>query len=200
MSKELEVLYKMIEKVEFTDKDFYWEVRNSYAKVEQALQRLEAIDNADIDEALKDLEELRSCLGVIYDDTLNTIEQALIKAQEQENISNRVFGKDLINLNNMLHQYIDKPIFYVCRKEYGNKYIVPQKQFEDMTKVLEIIKKKQFNFDRFNYAIKYWQTTKEQVDVYNSGIGNYYKLTEEEFELLKRWKTAQTSALNEKGE
>ena len=58
-------------------------------------------------------------------------------------------------------------------------------RLENLEKYLKIIIKKRLNFDRFDYAIKYWKTTKEQVDVYNSGIGNCYRLTEEEYELLK---------------
>jgi len=42
------------------------------------------------------------------------------------------YGKELVELNKKLHENIDKPILYLCRKELGNKYIVPQKQFEDM--------------------------------------------------------------------
>ena len=58
---------------------------------------------------------------------------------------------------------------------------------QEQEKILKIIKEKEFDYDRFNYAIKYWQTTKEQVEVYNNGIGNRYKYTEEEFELLKAY-------------
>ena len=61
-------------------------------------------------------------------------------------------------------------------------------RLEELEKYLKIIIKKRFNFDRFDYAIKYWETTKQQVDVYNSGIGNCYKLTEEEFESVKEVK------------
>lgn len=57
---------------------------------------------------------------------------------------------------------------------------------QEQEKVLNIIKEKRLNFDRFDYAIKHWKTTKEQVDVYNSGIGNCYKLTEEEFDLVNK--------------
>jgi len=53
-------------------------------KVEQSLLELKAIKEAKPSEALRCLEELRSNLGVIYDDTLNTIEQALLKARELE--------------------------------------------------------------------------------------------------------------------
>ncbi len=54
------------------------------AILKSALLELKAIKEAKPSEAMECLEELRSNLGVIYDDTLNTIEQALLKAQEQE--------------------------------------------------------------------------------------------------------------------
>ena len=51
----------------------------------------------------------------------------------------RAFAKDITNLSNILKQSIDKPIFYASR--YGNKYIVPQKQFEEQCEILDILKK-----------------------------------------------------------
>ena len=54
------------------------------AILKSALLELKAIKEAKPSEAMECLEELRSNLGVIYDDTLNTIEQALLKAQELE--------------------------------------------------------------------------------------------------------------------
>lgn len=52
--------------------------------IKKALQRLESIDNANSNEALEGIEDLRSNLGVIYNSTLDTIEQYILKAQEQE--------------------------------------------------------------------------------------------------------------------
>ena len=60
------------------------QVENFRNRLKQALNELKAIKEAKPSEAMECLEELRSNLGVIYDDTLNTIEQALLKAQELE--------------------------------------------------------------------------------------------------------------------
>ena len=75
----------------------YYEVNDTYkdelTTIKQALLKQlsgSQYTNIYIDEAVKPsealrcLEELRSNLGVIYDDTLNAIEQALLKAQELE--------------------------------------------------------------------------------------------------------------------
>ena len=52
--------------------------------VGEALTKLEQIESANLSEALDCLEELRSNLGIIYDDTLNTIEQALLQAEKDK--------------------------------------------------------------------------------------------------------------------
>lgn len=64
------------------------ELVSCYETIFNALKRLEAIDNANPSEALKCLEELRSNLDEIYDDTLNTIEIALLKAKQEHNSLN----------------------------------------------------------------------------------------------------------------
>ena len=64
----------------------------------------------------------------------------------------RVFGKDLINLNNILKQTVDEPILYISRK-FGNRYIVPQSKYvkpedyvklqnkcQEQEKILDILK------------------------------------------------------------
>lgn len=127
-----------------------------------------------IDEIEKDLEELERC-------------------KQDENI---LYKQDVVYLRQALQRYIDSPVLYET-KTFGAKYIMSENHFkklekdlerlEKQDKILEIIKEKHLNFDRFGYAIKYWQTTKEQVDVYNSGIGNCFKYTEEEFDLIKEW-------------
>ena len=45
-SKALECLHKVASKVELADCDDYWEVRNAYAKVEQALLKAEKLEKA----------------------------------------------------------------------------------------------------------------------------------------------------------
>ena len=57
-----------------------------YNVLKKALQRLEAIDNADTSRALECLEVLENCASVCgdYSKRANIVRQALLKAQEQE--------------------------------------------------------------------------------------------------------------------
>lgn len=194
MSKGLEELYKIKKSNRYAvdvmgcEKDI--EIEKALDTIEKELQRLEAIDSSKPSEALECLEKLGTHrieykegfeLGFTktmpFKSTMEykTIQQALLK----ENISNRVFGKDLINLNQILRQNINTPILYVSKKEYCNKYIVPQKQFEDMTKALEIIIKKNVMI----YALKVSKT----VDDYNDFVSTDEQLTQEEFDTLKMY-------------
>ena len=73
---------------------------NKFPIIEQALQRLEAIDNANPSEALKELK-------ILYDEIhpidnigilnihFNNIEQSLIKSQEQEKVLEIIFEKNV---------------------------------------------------------------------------------------------------------
>ena len=88
--------------------DIKWLFKEEYNTIKQALLKQlsgSQYTNIYIDEAVKPsealrcLEELRSNLGVIYDDTLNTIEQALLKAQELE--------KELAELNQHIKRWHD---------------------------------------------------------------------------------------------
>ena len=90
MSKELELIRLLIKGANEYEKETgnknptVYLSRNNLLVIEQALNRLESIDNAEPSEALECLEELRSNLGVIYNNTLATIKQALLKSQEQK--------------------------------------------------------------------------------------------------------------------
>lgn len=98
----------------------------------------------------------------------------------------RDMGKDLRNLQLALLESNDKPIYYIS-KIHGNKYIVPQKEYEklnkeniEMKKVLEII---------WNKKVDLWGLLFSKIlEDYNTYImkkGGFI-LTQEEFELLKR--------------
>lgn len=164
----------------------------------------DAIDNTKHSEALKCLKRLgkyelkEDCLVedlMIY----SIIEGYILKAQEQDKASTRDFGKDIINLNKTLKQAIDKPIFYASK--YGNKYIVPQKLFEEQDKVLEIIKEKCLYKDNLN-----WVAVCIDYDMYKEKMSEKHDtkvvkidwndevlldclklLTQEEFDILKRY-------------
>lgn len=112
---------------------------HDYEIIKQALQRLEAIDNANPSEALEKLDKVNNYLNDVYDykeikaerrKDIDSIKQALIKAQEQE-------------------------------------------------KVLEIIKKK-------NVMVFLLKVSKS-IDEYNFHTSEKDELTQEEFELLKRY-------------
>ena len=86
-SKELEALHLIARKVELADNDDYWEVRNAYATVEQALTELQQIKSAEPTKALECLEKL--CIGhiikpnVLYE-CRDTIKQALMSKSNAE--------------------------------------------------------------------------------------------------------------------
>lgn len=200
MSKELEALERVGNNLEH----HYSENIKDFNILKQALTRLEAIDNANPSEALERLENNKNAIPYAID--YRIIKQALIKSQEQEkeidrlenqcldvladnirlknksqeqeNTNGRAFGKDIINLNKTLKQTIDKPIFYASR--YGNKYIVPQKLFEEQEKVLEIIFEKEVSI----FQLKSCKNVNEYNDL---KFKEENKLTEEEFDLVKRY-------------
>ena len=130
MSKELEALKR-------TRYNSSIEVVDDFDVIEKALQRLETIENANPNEALKCLEKLEIQITnrIILNEEeqlnfCNTIKQALLKAQEQE-------------------------------------------------KVLKILFEK-------NVTI-FWLKECKSLEEYNYNTADYMKLTQEEFDLLKRW-------------
>ncbi len=69
------------------------------------------------------------------------------KAQEQEKVFGRTSGKSIISLEHHLKTHIDKPFLFICREEYGNKYVVPEKQYLEMQKKLS-------DYDMINRILK----------------------------------------------
>jgi len=147
----------------------------------------ESIDNTNPSEALENLEQLvemadKCWVSCDVHKWKNTIKQDLLKAQEQE--------KKLKEIKKKLKEIkADLTIELHNKKNaiemYKQQYILREKQ----EKVLEIIKKKRVNVEWF------WN------DFVDNGFGYHYylekwykyqstdkqKLTEEEFDLLKRW-------------
>ena len=176
MSKELEALNEVRENLDFEGcLDFINEKR--ITDIKQALQRLEAIDNAKPSEALKIVDKMANYIlldeeyGFIDDEEKqaiirdrDTIKQALIKAQEQDfNYKNIVipFFDELTNVlgTNDIDEMLDK--------------------IKEQEKVLKIIIKKNVMI----YALKVSKT----VDDYNDFVSTDEQLTEEEFDILKRY-------------
>ena len=92
--------------------------QRDYKLLQQALQRLEAIDNANPSEALKGLKHIKKyyvpqpCSCTTYD-YLEIIEQALLKAQEQEKVLDIIKEKRVIVdllIDNNLEDYNNKII------------------------------------------------------------------------------------------
>lgn len=115
MNKELDAFNRIEQEVNGCICIYHIE-ENDINIVKQALQRLEAIDNANPSEALKEIGILRGFNKVeLKDDknvnkSLDIIKQALVKAQEQEK-ENEILKeiiKSLFDKGSPLHQYVDK--------------------------------------------------------------------------------------------
>ena len=189
MSKEyMQALYDLFGLVAFQKsltKEQYARLQKYNDIIEQALERLESIDNANPSEALKGLDTIKNHLFGRFkiedysEDFIKDyeemffepIKQALLKAQEQE----KVLDDKLIFKNGSLmsgFEYKGKPIVAMPLEQYDD--------FMKQEKVLEIIKEKNVDFDTL--------TDSEALDDYNSKMNwSYRRLTQEEFDLLKRW-------------
>jgi len=185
--KPLEALHTIAFNTQINGLNFGDELRI----IEQALQRLEAIDNANPNEALKELEQdIKDRVILAEDRQLKlcaVIKQALIKSQEQGNknacfVGGRTVNKDIIYLKQSIEQCNDKPIFYMS-KRYGNKYIVPQKSFEDQAQVLKILKEKKVDTRVLRNCLE----AKDETPKDYNFLRDKHPLTQEEFDLLKRY-------------
>lgn len=117
MNKGLKAL-ETIDK--YVDKDYDYCQRGDYDKdykvVEQELQRLEAIDNAKPSEALETLKDMLIGNGVndnindYVDNLILPIEQALLKAQEQEELLDYI-TRFIVNV-----EISDNGVYYISFK------------------------------------------------------------------------------------
>jgi len=111
MSKELEALHTIAFNTQINGLNFGDELRI----IEQALQRLEAIDNAKPSEALECWNYIKAIIpewarkkDEKHPDILEPIKQVLLKAQEQEKVIKIVFEKPLSLLTLKLFKKYDK--------------------------------------------------------------------------------------------
>ncbi len=158
-------------------------------KVEQTLQRLEALENSKPSEALECLERIIITKPYKtfdeFDNDYNSIKQYILKAQEQEKALADVekvksgktiihIGKDLVMMNKAkYYEYVE------LEEEPVSKRIL-QAKCEEQAKVLEIIKEKNVNLLVLRNCTK--------VEEYNKRIIEWQgqdKLTKEEFNTLK---------------
>ena len=111
MSKELGALLDLFNEANrFNNEPYKFNTLELFERkqiIEQALKRLEAIDNAEPSEALECLEENEL---VLLRKDYNLLHQALLKAQEQEKENEllKEIIKSLFDRGCPLHQYIDK--------------------------------------------------------------------------------------------
>lgn len=174
MSKEyleaLNNLYDISCNIQNTTKD--------YEFLKNALAELKAIKESNPSDALKLINIFLKCFGEndfleveIAKEDINTIEQALLKAQELESENNALLeeNKDLyVELAFSEKQYKE---LIECTNQYK--------------KVLEIIKEKQVNISLLRYCLDEWVDSLYQ---YNKRTNiEKFKLTQEEFDLLKSW-------------
>ena len=184
MNKEyLETLGKNIRyKKEYIGAGLYrlYIKRNDIELLEQSLQRLESIDNANPGEALEKLEELDNCL----------ISDMSIEIDDYDE-SNYCMSYEYIDLNGeglLFHDDIkeEKMIDFIREKKISTiKQALLKAQEQE--KVLEIIKEKNVWVARLKGLIKKYNDL-DALRIYNANMPSIdYQLTQQEFELLKRW-------------
>lgn len=144
MSKELEALNKI-------QHDFGQlkgqELVSCYETIFNALKRLEAIDNANPSEALKDFERIGSdyflgskdCLvKKIYEKEYNNIKQVLLKAQEQE--KKKATAWDIViskNVDMLLIKKYDNVSDYNSAVWLSGREKLTEEEFNLLKEVLE---------------------------------------------------------------
>lgn len=183
MSKELDYLDDILKNEPMT-----LNKRMIIECIKEKLQRLESIDNAKPSEALKELENIKNfegSYGTLYDshcEELDTIKQALLKAQEQEK-ENADYGSARERWK-IVCQMIKRMFgFDIEEKWSGDDKVITQTliKAQDMEKVLSIIKEKDVDIVELKSA----KTVEDYNLQFCGGVSE--PLTEEEFELLKKY-------------
>lgn len=181
MSKEYLEAFKNLKQELYYSPNQIPDVDKWHETIEQALQRLESIDNAEPSEALECLEKTISPLLepilAEYEDDLSdkitanyfALKQTLIKSQRQE--------EDIIHYKGTIANLRrDNALLKELNAEYK--------------KVLDIIKEKRVNIEylRQSHNVREYNS---KITVIIDGIkyakSEARKLTEEEFKLLKRY-------------
>ena len=182
MSKEYIEAFKNLKQELYYSPNQIPDIDKWHETIEQALERLEAIDNANPSEALECLEWLTSSLigkyNLFYEEVIinekeykesiefikddyNIIKQALLKAQENT------------RSEEILQKYYQEGITLDSVRAL-------KQERDNYKKVLEIIKEK---------AVDVYVLFDLGLEEYNKYVlkryGTYYQLTEEEFNLLK---------------
>ena len=150
MSKEKEAFDILLQHIETeTDWSDYEKVKNAHKTVEEALKRLEAIDNAEPSEALNDLEfickilnEKRIDVKWLFKKDYNTIKNALLKAQKdrkaleiikEKRVVCDLFWNDFVDNGFGYHYYLEK--WYKFQSTDNKK--LTEEEFNLLKEVLE---------------------------------------------------------------
>lgn len=187
MSKEytqaLDDLFGLVTFQKSLTKEQFRRAQKHFEILESALQRLEAIDNANPSEALKCLEEIKSYFDwgfmkeakKAFTPNLETIKQALQRLESIDNANPSEALECLEKLSKSMPQY-DSWIKYI---DTIKEALLKAEQDKKKTRCWDIVVKK--NVDML--LIKKY----DNVSDYNSAVwlSGRDKLTEEEFNLLK---------------
>lgn len=192
MSKELQALIIKIDESHWETEKEKREIRYCIVKIKEREQRLEAIENSKPSEALECVDILKEdgCITTLTQGkALETIRQALLKAQEQEKeltIVEKVksgkihihIGTDFVMMNkDKYYEYVDNEIEPVSKR-------ILQAKCELQEKVLEIIKEKNVDINYLRYNTFHDYNCHILV---RDGLDTKNQLTQEEFDLLKEW-------------
>lgn len=150
MSEELECFKRIKNLLVCVDyekdivKSVYEIMPNSCDKVQQALQCLESINNAKPSEALESLEYLDKTCGCFATDkeyeAVNTIKQALLKAQEQEkeNVEYKQLEEQIGCPLETVIEHINESYKMLCQHIEINEKYVELKKYRDIVELSKI--------------------------------------------------------------
>ena len=180
MSKEYLEAFKNLKQELYYSPNQIPDIDKWHEIIEQALERLESIENAEPSEAIKHMEFICKILkekGIdvkwVFKEDYTTIKQALLKLQE------------LANENELLKAFIadcekgDTPLKSALFREKKENAELKKK-----ARAFEIIKEKRIDIESFYSS---FIERDFNYDFYSSFYGSYGrdKLTKEEFNLLK---------------
>jgi len=183
----------------------YWKYKNTLeTTIKQALLELKAIKEAEPSEALKCVNELWQDINVENNfrndfKHLKTIEQALLKLQSiKESNPNEAlkileevkYAPSFMGGNDRYRTYLGSDKLYENDINIIKQYILKSQEQE---KVLDTVIKKEVNIMHFSEEIKElgekftYEFYLLEFDNYHYFVKEENKLTQEEFELLKRY-------------
>lgn len=144
MSKEyIEAFERMTEHLDLEDEYSYNQERKDEEIIKKSLQRLESIDNANPNEAMKSLEKIKDNFGcdlAYYNLSLEyeIVEQALLKAQEQVKVLSILKEKCVSVWYLMKSKTVEEYNSYLYIKviEDTKNFILTQEEYDLLREVL----------------------------------------------------------------